>query len=154
VRTLPSVKLGDVVRLDVKTEPDLSGVKTAIGVGRILIRDGKMPNVGPANQPRHPRSMIGWNREHLFFFVINGRQPGLSIGVTYPEMAALARDYGCTDAIELDGGGSSTLWAMGRIWNSPSDGRPRAIANGLILFPGRRTQGTATTRRGQPNEVE
>jgi exopolysaccharide biosynthesis protein len=54
--------------------------------------------------------------------------------MTYPEMAALAKEYKCTDAIELDGGGSSTLWAMGKILNSPSDGKPRAIANGLILF--------------------
>ncbi len=141
LRTVPTVKPGEVVRLIVETRPDLSGVKTAIGGGRILIQDGKTPNVGPPNQPRHPRSMIGWNRHHLFFFVIDGRQPGLSIGMTYPEMAALAKDYGCTDAIELDGGGSSTLWAMGRIWNSPSDGRPRAIANGLILFREARTPG-------------
>jgi exopolysaccharide biosynthesis protein len=66
--------------------------------------------------------------------VIDGRQEGLSIGMTYPEMAALAKKFACTDAVELDGGGSSTIWAMGKILNSPSDGRPRAIANGLILF--------------------
>ena len=78
--------------------------------------------------------MIGWNQQYLYFVVIDGRQPGVSVGMTYPEMAALAKEYGCTDAIELDGGGSSTLWAMGKILNSPSDGKPRAIANGLILF--------------------
>ena len=60
--------------------------------------------------------------------------------MTYPEMAALVKEYGCTEAVELDGGGSSTIWAMGKILNSPSDGRPRAIANGLILFRGRRTK--------------
>ena len=49
-------------------------------------------------------------------------------------MAALVREYGCIEAVELDGGGSSTLWATGKILNSPSDGRPRAIANGLILL--------------------
>jgi exopolysaccharide biosynthesis protein len=50
-------------------------------------------------------------------------------------MAALVMAYGCTQAIELDGGGSSTLWAAGKTLNSPSDGRPRPIANGLIVFP-------------------
>jgi exopolysaccharide biosynthesis protein len=48
---------------------------------------------------------------------------------------------GCTEAVEVDGSSSSTLWAMGKILNSPSDGRPRAIANALILFRG----GEATT---------
>ncbi len=131
---LPAVKAGDLLKLAIETEPDLRGVPTAIGAGRILIRDGKLPDLGPAKQPRHPRSLVGWNAQHLFFMVIDGRQPKLSIGMTYPEMAALARQYGCSAAVELDGGGSSTLWAQGKILNSPSDGSPRAVANGLILF--------------------
>jgi exopolysaccharide biosynthesis protein len=124
-----------VLQLVLQTEPDLRGVQTAIGAGRILLQAGKLPDLGPAGQPRHPRSLIGWNRQHLFFVVVDGRQPKLSIGMTYPEMAALAQRYGCTDAVELDGGGSSSLWAGGKILNSPSDGKPRAIANALILFP-------------------
>jgi exopolysaccharide biosynthesis protein len=86
------------------------------------------------NQPRHPRSLLGWNKDYLFLIVVDGRQPRLSMGMTYPQMAQLAQDYRCSDAMELDGGGSSTLWAMGKVLNSPSDGRQRAIANGLILF--------------------
>ena len=131
---LPLIQAGEVLQLALETSPDLQGVKTALGAGRILMQDGKTPDVGPADQPRHPRSLIGWNREHFYFLVLDGRQEGLSIGMSYPEMAALAKDYSCTDAVELDGGGSSTLWATGKILNSPSDGRPRAIANGLILF--------------------
>ena len=133
---VPAVKPGDVLQLAIETEPDLASVKTAIGAGRILVQDGKLPDLGPTEQPRHPRSLVGWNPEYLLFVVIDGRQPGLSIGMTYPEMAALAKQYGCIDAVELDGGGSSTLWTSGRILNSPSDGAPRAIANGLILFRG------------------
>ena len=78
--------------------------------------------------------MIGWNRRYLYLVVVDGRQPGVSIGMTYPQIAALAKEYRCTEAIELDGGGSSTLWAMGKVLNSPCEGKPRAIANGLILF--------------------
>jgi hypothetical protein len=155
---LPTIRSGDTLQLILQTEPDLKGVTTAIGAGRILMRDGKLPEVGPefgkrdspifvdhryatvpakiGTVPRHPRSMIGWNRQYLFFIVIDGRQPEISIGMAYPEMAALAKQYECTDAIELDGGGSSTLWALGKTLNSPSDGKPRAIANGLILFKG------------------
>jgi uncharacterized Zn-binding protein involved in type VI secretion len=131
---LPPIRRGDWLQIVVATEPDLRCVETAIGAGRILIRGGKTPDLGPNDQPRHPRSMIGWNGQHLYFIVIDGRRPGVSMGMTYPEMAQLARQYGCTDAIEFDGGGSSTLWAMGKILNQPSDGKPRPIPNGLILF--------------------
>jgi exopolysaccharide biosynthesis protein len=132
--TLPPISLGNTLQLSIQTEPDLQGVNTAVGAGRILVQDGELADVGPANQPRHPRSMIGWNRQAIFLIVVDGRQPELSVGMSYPEMAQLAKQYECTDAIELDGGGSSTLWATGKIWNSPSDGKPRAIANGLIVF--------------------
>ena len=52
--------------------------------------------------------MIGWNEKYLYFIVVDGRQ-SFSIGMTYPEMAALVKEYDCTEAVELDGGGSSTL---------------------------------------------
>jgi hypothetical protein len=134
IATLPPIKPGDQLQLVLETTPDLQGVQTALGAGRLLMQDGKMADVGPADQPRHPRSLIGWNQKCFYFIVIDGRQEGLSIGMTYPEMAALAKKFACTDAVELDGGGSSTLWGMGKILNSPSDDHPRAIANGLILF--------------------
>jgi hypothetical protein len=133
--TFPAAKLGSVLQLVMETKPNLAGVKTALGAGRMLVAGGKLPDLGPANQPRHPRSMIGWNDNYLYFIVVDGRQK-FSIGITYPEMAALVKEYGCVEAAELDGGGSSTIWAMGKVLNSPSDGRPRAIANGLILFRG------------------
>jgi Phosphodiester glycosidase len=140
--TLPTVRVGDVLQLAMATRPNLAGVTTAIGAGRILMTGGRMPDLGPANQPRHPRSMLGWNEKYLYFIVVDGRH-ACSIGMTYPEMAALVKQYGCSAGAELDGGGSSTLWALGKILNSPSDGRPRAIANGLILF---RRQAPASIR--------
>jgi len=133
--SLPPAKPGDRLKVIVETEPDLRDAPAALGAGRILLQNGRLPDLGPANQPRHPRSLMGWNARSLFWMVVDGRQPALSIGMSYPEMAALAKEYGCTEAVELDGGGSSTLWAMGKILNSPSDGKPRPIANGLILFP-------------------
>ena len=132
---MPTTKVGDVLQLAMETKPNLQGVKTALGAGRVLVTGGKVPDLGPPDQPRHPRSMIGWNDNYLFFIVVDGRQLS-SIGMTYPEMAALVREYDCTEAVELDGGGSSTLWATGKILNSPCEWHPRAIANGLIVFPG------------------
>ena len=65
--------------------------------------------------------------------VVDGRQPGLSMGMTYPELAELMLKFGCTEAVNIDGGGSSTFWLGGKTMNSPSDGRERSIANGLIV---------------------
>ena len=53
--------------------------------------------------------------------------------MTYLELGKLAIDFGCTEAINLDGGGSSTLWADGQVLNTPSDGIQRRVANALVL---------------------
>ncbi len=133
--TVPKVKVGDVLQLVMETSPSLEGVTTALGVHHIYLKTDEHPDLGGASQAHNPRSMIGWNKTHVFFFVVDGRQKELSMGMTYPQMAALAKEYGCTEAAEFDGGGSSTIWAKGKILNSPSDGHPRPVANGLIVFP-------------------
>ena len=65
--------------------------------------------------------------------VVDGRQVDLSNGMTFAEQAKMMQDFGCTEALNIDGGGSSTFWLGGKIMNSPSDGRERSIANGLIV---------------------
>lgn len=133
MESIPAVSAGDVLSLTIATSPDLSGVETAIGGHPVLVADGKRQSFGP-NDPRHPRTMIGWNARYLFFVVVDGRQQGLSAGMTNAEMASFMRRLGCTDALNLDGGGSSTFWLGGRVMNSPSDGRERSLANALILL--------------------
>lgn len=130
---IPTVSAGDVLGLTIATSPDLTGVDVAIGGGPILVAKGKKMQFGP-NEPRHPRTMIGWNSQHLYFVVVDGRQPRLSAGMTNTEMASFMRRLGCTDALNLDGGGSSSFWLGGMVMNSPSDGRERSLANALILL--------------------
>ena len=129
---LPRLTVGMTVSLHLAATPDLTGVTTALGGGPILLREGQASNWEHRPQ-RHPRTLIGWNREHLFLVVVDGRQQGLSIGMNYTELTALMLRLGCTETMNLDGGGSSTLWLGGRIVNVPSDGRPRAVANSLIV---------------------
>jgi exopolysaccharide biosynthesis protein len=124
---------GTVISLSTRTSPDLEGVAMAIGGGPILINDGKTRSWSPS-QPRHPRTVIGWNKNYFYLVVVDGRQPNLSIGMTYPELADLMLSLGCTEAMNLDGGGSSTFYLAGKIMNSPSDGRPRSVANALIVL--------------------
>lgn len=117
--------------LSFETAPDLTGVRTAIGGGPRLLRKGEVePQAGG---PRHPRSLIGWNDKSTFLIVVQGRRL-TARGMTMRELAELAKQLGCTEAINLDGGGSSTLWGDNRILNSPTDGSPRGIANALLLI--------------------
>jgi len=129
---LPALETGMTISLRLKTAPDLTNATIAVGGGPVLLRDGKP--AGWSSQPkRHPRTIVGWNDDDFFLVVVDGRQEPLSVGMTYPELAWLMQRYGCKHAMNLDGGGSSTLWLDGHIMNSPSDGRQRRVANSLIV---------------------
>jgi hypothetical protein len=129
----PAVKPGDTLTLAATTTPDLTDVPLAFGAGQTLLAGGKLPNFGKGEQPRHPRSALGWNADAFFLIVVDGRRAGWSVGMTIPELAAFAKTLGCTEAINLDGGGSSTLWLKDGVMNLPSDGAPRPVANALVL---------------------
>lgn len=131
-REVPPLAPGMEITLSLGTSPDLAGVTLALGGGPILL-DGDRSLAWSPPLPRHPRTAVGWNGESFFLVVVDGRQEGLSVGMTYPELASLMRRLGCTHAMNLDGGGSSTLWLDGHIMNSPSDGRERRVANSLIV---------------------
>ncbi len=82
---------------------------------------------------RHPRTILAWNDARLFLVVVDGRTSA-SIGMTFPEMAAFLVDtLGAAEAVNLDGGGSSTLVVDGTVRNRPSDGAERAVANAVLL---------------------
>jgi exopolysaccharide biosynthesis protein len=66
--------------------------------------------------------------------VIDGRQNAHSIGITLPELGELMLSHGASDALNLDGGGSSTLIFLsegGQVTNRPSDGKFRGVGNHL-----------------------
>lgn len=104
------------------------GYDEALAAGPLLLSDGReIVNVWPSGkfyQQRHPRSIIGTDDQgYIYFMVIDGRfQEG--IGATIEETAKLARIVGMTEAINLDGGGSSTLWLGGKgVINHPYDNK-------------------------------
>ena len=82
---------------------------------------------------RHPRSAVGWNKEFFYLVEVDGRQKELSVGMTLEELAGYLAGLGCTDAMNLDGGGSATFWLQGQVRNSPCDKKEREIANALVL---------------------
>lgn len=100
-----------------------------------LLRDGDV--VTRDDVEMHPRTAVGIDEdgERLLLLVVDGRQ-SFSRGYTMLELARMMRSLGAEDALNLDGGGSSTLVARresGRlgVLNSPSDGQARLVPNGL-----------------------
>lgn len=84
---------------------------------------------------RHPRTALGFDEAHtkLFLVVIDGRAAN-RLGMTCAEMGTLFTELGAHDAVNLDGGGSSTMWLSGPgVVNNPSDGQQRVVANHLAI---------------------
>ena len=131
--SIPAVTTGAELKLITETTPDLAGVKVAIGGGPTLVRGGKAMQWNGMIHMRHPRSAVGWNKDHFFLVEVDGRQSNLSVGMTFPELAAYMVKLGCDEAMNLDGGGSSTLWVMGNVMNNPSEGRERPGVNSLVV---------------------
>ncbi|MCK9311209.1 MAG: phosphodiester glycosidase family protein [Bacteroidales bacterium] len=85
---------------------------------------------------REPRTAIGYNSDgtKVILLVVDGRQTGISVGVPSKDLAAIMLNLGCTEALNFDGGGSSTFYVkeLGVI-NTPSEGSLRAVKNGLFI---------------------
>ncbi len=130
----PELRTGALVKIILETTPDLTGVDVAIGGGPTLVENGKAMEWNGFFKLRHPRTAIGWNDDSLFLVVVDGRQGDLSIGMTFPELAAYLVKLGCKEAMNFDGGGSTTLWAFGMVKNSPSEGEERPAPNALVVL--------------------
>ncbi len=82
---------------------------------------------------RNPRTAVAYNASYIYFWVCDGRSTQ-SVGMTSDEMGAFCLNtLGATDAVNMDGGGSSAMWVNGAIKNNPSDGVERTVANGLMM---------------------
>jgi hypothetical protein len=131
---LENVEAGAHVSVETATLPNLQGVESAIGGGPALLQGGKRQEIKFSKpNERHPRSAIGWNATHMFFVVVDGRQPGLSVGMTLAELTDYFLKIGCTEAMNFDGGGSTELILNGRIVNSPCFGHERNTATSLVV---------------------
>ena len=98
--------------------------------GPVLVDDGvtatygeDMPKWKSFYNKRHPRTLMGKDADGgVWLVVVDGRFPGEAEGMTIAELTALAEKLGLVEAINLDGGGSSTLWTLpGGVLNHPCD---------------------------------
>jgi hypothetical protein len=131
---IPTLAPGDVVQISTATLPDMAGCLTAIGGGPRLVVDGKPVEGWSSPNVRHPRTALGWNDSHYYLLSVDGRQPGRSVGMGFQEMANYFIKLGCTHAVNLDGGGSASMWVFGQTVSNPSEGKERPVANGLVVI--------------------
>ncbi|QYK52553.1 MAG: phosphodiester glycosidase family protein [Fimbriimonadaceae bacterium] len=139
---IAALKPGDTITITSKSTQLSEKAVHAVGGGPLLVSKGnvvmnaKRENFSDSfSLTMHPRTAIGATKEgDLWLVVIDGRQP-MSRGSSLDELARVMQRLGCQEAINLDGGGSSTL-ALGSIpLNRPSDsGVERAICNSVLLF--------------------
>lgn len=131
-----SFRVGSHVALH-KTLDD-SRVSAAVGGSEQILRSGRV--VTPASSETNPHTMAATSPDGrtLWLVTVDGRSES-SGGMTLTQLATFARSLGAADAVNLDGGGSSTMvgpdaaGAFG-VRNAPSDaGVERAVANGLVL---------------------
>lgn len=126
-------------RMELRWTLGWSGVLDVVGGLPILVRDGKLA-VAPCSGSfcgRNPRTAIGWtNKGEVLLVVVDGRQRRWSRGASLVEMARLMRDLGAVQALNLDGGGSSTMVVENEVVNRPSDGHQRRISNAVVVLPG------------------
>ncbi|SDD74336.1 phosphodiester glycosidase family protein [Glycomyces harbinensis] len=135
---LGALAIGDAVEVDYAPVVDGEVPQTAVSGRQILVEDGGI--VTHTDQTRHPRTAVGLSEDGttLYAVTVDGRQAA-SGGYTLDELAEQLLAMGAHSALNLDGGGSSTLLARSPgtddliAVNSPSDGTERAVGNGLAF---------------------
>lgn len=139
----PKAQLGklfgaEYVDININTNPKWENVKHIISGGPYLVKDNqifidmtaqKLQSIGG----RNPRTAIGYTKDNdLVLVAVDGRE-GSSIGLTLVELANLMHSLGCTNAINLDGGGSTVMYVKGQIVNHPHQPGGISLSNAIVI---------------------
>ncbi|MBS1737127.1 MAG: phosphodiester glycosidase family protein [Bacteroidetes bacterium] len=117
-------------------------MNTVIGGGPVLIQNGEvkisnneeMKFAGKAISDRHPRTAIGYTKEGQIIILVSEGRSESAAGLTLPQMADILQKLGCTEALNLDGGGSTCMIINGKQVNYPSDkGEQRMVPSVFII---------------------
>lgn len=145
---LQSLRIGSRADLDTNytaidgAEAEWEKAEAIVGGAGLLLRDGRLITDWKVEQlsptfahTRHPRTLIGTQADGTIWLVtVDGRQPRLSAGMSLFELRALVRRLALRNALNLDGGGSTTMWVAGKIVNSPSDvAGVRKVSDALVV---------------------
>lgn len=147
-RWMAALRVGNAVQIRTALAP--LHPLDAVGGFPLLVRDSALApvldsaHVRALGAVRHPRTAVGIGRDgrRLLLVVVDGRAPRYSAGMTLPELARLMLELGAQEALNLDGGGSSTMVVREagggvQVVNRPSDrGGERPVANAVGVVRG------------------
>ncbi len=139
---LQTLQIGDSVSIHSEATADSDLWNTAYNAlgseGKRLVRDGQVQSGFEAGAA--PRTAVGiTGTGSIIFYVLDGRQQGYSYGAKQATIAQRMIELGCVDALNLDGGGSTTIAGVypgsdaASVFNSPSDGGLRKVTNFIFL---------------------
>ncbi|MFH1386729.1 MAG: phosphodiester glycosidase family protein [bacterium] len=148
-----NVKAGDKLDVHIQIAPYASSPKSILHMisgGPRLLKSG-IPYVSKNEEKfkadiangRAARTAIGITKEgKLLFVTVDGlprqksqRGDKVSIGVTLEELSDLMLNLGAVDAMNLDGGSSTTMWIDGRVVNQPVSGSAVSVSNAIVVAP-------------------
>jgi exopolysaccharide biosynthesis protein len=142
--TLAALHVGDQVSVDYQARTELGQrIKAALNGRQLLVINGVPQKASQGNNvPAAPRTALGFSQDgkKLFLLSADGRQPAFADGLGLDELATMMVELGAYHAVNLDGGGSTTIVAREpgsqapQLENHPSDGGERPVPNGLALF--------------------
>jgi exopolysaccharide biosynthesis protein len=141
VEAIRQLSIGDQVELTIDLNSQWKDSKFMVASGPLLVQKGKVQMTIDESSPRayerHPHSAVAIDQTgtRVLLVTVDGRKSGYSNGMTLKEFAQYIVQLGGYQAINLDGGGSTTMVArnpgktFATIVNSPSDGRERAVSS-------------------------
>ena len=164
IQALGNIQVGEKLTFDFinnDASNDWNDVLQSINGFYEILKDGNPVNTSDPSV--HPRTTIGFKEDgSIVLYVVDGRQPTFSVGLTDLACAQYMKSLGCVGAIRMDGGGSSTMalrmpgdTSLTTV-NSPSDGQERNDADGLLICLKKdydQTVGSDTLLHAYPNNV-
>lgn len=137
--TLATLEVGDPAAIGYELSENAANVVAAIGGNQRLLTDGSVTSSGDTSV--EPRTGVAFadGGSTMYLAVVDGRQQS-SIGMSLTQFGQFFKDLGADNAVNLDGGGSSTMLARAAgdeeatLLHNPSDGQERLVPNGLGLF--------------------
>lgn len=125
-----------------KAEDIIAGVPQLIKNGKIDITWEQEKSSKAFVETRHPRTAVAKLKDGKFLMItVDGRQPGVSVGMNLYELADYLLSLGAVDAMNLDGGGSTTMFLDGKVVSKPSDKEGERKVSDAILV---------SLRKGKP----
>ncbi|MCD6234254.1 MAG: phosphodiester glycosidase family protein [Candidatus Marinimicrobia bacterium] len=137
------IEKGDTLNLMLRLLPVNEPVYTLVGGIPRIIRDGEISIEHMEENlyeefrtTRHPRTAVAFDKtkDTLYLMTVDGRQPRHSVGMSLDELAKYLKNLGAYQALNLDGGGSTTMVVKEKIVNKPSDATgERSVTNALLI---------------------